>query len=247
MAVVAVVGVAGACGGPAKSSSATTLRVFAASSLSEAFGELAKAFEADHEGVQVELNLGGSSSLVQQINAGAPADVIATADEVTMQALVDDGRTLTKPKLIARNTLVVVVEPGNPKAIATAADLAKPGVVFAACAPEVPCGRLAAAVLQRAGVTAQPATREENVKGVVAKVALGEVDAGLVYASDAKAAAADTDTVAIDGADDPALQARYPIAVVRGARNRKSADDLIEFVSSSEGERVLAKHGFLRP
>jgi molybdate transport system substrate-binding protein len=101
--------------------------------------------------------------------------------------------------------------------------------------------------LQRAGVTAQPATREENVKGVVAKVALGEVDAGLVYASDAKAAAADTDTVGIDGADDPGLQARYPIAVVRGARHRKSADEWIEFVSSSEGKRVLAQHGFLRP
>jgi molybdate transport system substrate-binding protein len=124
------------------------LRVFAASSLSEVFKDIAKIFESERPDTRVELNFGASSALAQQVIAGAPVDIVATADEATMKRLVDARQIGSTPKVIARNELVMLVEKGNPKAIAGLADLAKPGVVFAMCAPEVPCGRLGAAALR---------------------------------------------------------------------------------------------------
>jgi molybdate transport system substrate-binding protein len=224
-----------------------TVRVFAASSLTETFRELAHTFEADNKAVHVELNLASSSALAQQIAAGAPADVVATADEVTMKAITDARHSQTAPKLFARNRLVLVVEKGNPKSIAALSDLAKPGIVFVLCAPGVPCGRLGALALLRAGVTAKPASLEENVKGVVSKVALGEADAGIAYATDAKASAKDVDAVAIAGSDAGDLEARYPIAVVKGATNAPAASAWIALVTSARGQRMLAKYGFRSP
>jgi molybdate transport system substrate-binding protein len=223
-----------------------TLTVLAASSLTDAFGALGRAFEDGHPGLDVRFDFGASSALVRQLGEGASADVLASADEVIMGQAVDDGH-VAGPVVFARNRLALLVERGNPKGIRGLADVARPGVVLVLCAPEVPCGRYAAAALTKAGDRATPASLEENVKGVVAKVTLGEADAGIVYATDVKAAGGAVEGVAIDGADDPDLTARYPIAVVRAAPNPAAATAWVEFVRSAEGQRVLASFGFLAP
>ncbi|MBI2711099.1 MAG: molybdate ABC transporter substrate-binding protein [Actinobacteria bacterium] len=222
------------------------LQVFAAASLTDAFTELGKAFEAEHPKVTVTFDFAASSALAQQIDEGAPADVFAPADEASMKRVTERGNA-SDPRIIARNRLAILVEKGNPKGITGLADLAEPGVVLALCAPAVPCGRLADAALEKAGVRVEPASLEENVKAVVAKVTLGEADAGIVYATDVKAAGGKAEGVGIGIAGDPSLEAVYPIAVTKQARNAAAARAWIEFVRSGEGQKTLAKFGFLSP
>jgi molybdate transport system substrate-binding protein len=225
-----------------------TLRVFAASSLTEAFTELGQAFEADHPGVQVTFNFAASSALAQQLNEGGSADVFVSADEANLRKVTDAGSAdAASTQVIARNRLSILVEPGNPKAIKGLSDLAKADVVTVLCAPEVPCGKYAAAALTKAGVTVKPASLEENVKGVVSKVTLGEADAGIVYVTDVRAAKGKAEGVDIELADDPALEAVYPMAGTSRAANAKAAAVWRTFVVSEEGQAVLAKYGFLAP
>jgi molybdate transport system substrate-binding protein len=250
LAVALLVGV-GACGSGGSGGSGSpparvTLRVFAASSLTEAFGALGDAFESSHPGVDVRFNFAASSALAQQITEGAPADVFVSADEPNMAKVVDGGGAVGSPVVVARNRLSIVVEKGNPKRITSLRDLARPGTVVVLCAPEVPCGRYAAAALSTSGVTVRPASLEENVKAVVTKVALGEADAGIVYVTDVRAASKDVDGVAIDVAGAPALQAVYPAVVVRGARDRSLARAWVSFVRSPDAQRTLARFGFER-
>ena len=239
------------CGGGADDASETsrdqrTLRVFAASSLTEAFTELGATFDEERPGVEVTFNFAASSSLAQQLVEGAPADVFVSADEPNMQRVVDAGRA-ADPKVIARNRLSIVVEPGNPKGIDALADLAAPGIVTVLCAPEVPCGRYAAALLAKADVQVTAASLEENVKGVVAKVTLGEADAGIVYVTDVQAAGARVQGVTIDRAADRALEAVYPMAVTDDAAEPGDAAAWADFVASDAGQRVLTSYGFLAP
>ena len=220
----------------------TTLGVFAASSLTEAFEDMAQAFEGRHEGVAVELTFGGSGALARQIADGANADVFASADTIAMDAvddLVDD------PSTFAGNRLVIVVERGNPKRIDGLPSLAAGDVVVVLCAPEVPCGRYAEEALRRADVRLDPASFEENVKAVVAKVALGEADAGIAYATDALAARDRVD--AVEMPQDPSLEATYAIAVVSATADTEAANEWVEFVLSETGQRILQSHGFLSP
>ena len=228
------------CGGDDGSDS--TVRVLAAASLTEAFTELAERFE-EESGIEVSLSFGGSAALVEQVNQGAPADVLVTADEPNM-AKVDDAGDVT---IIARNRLSILVEPGNPKAITELADLARDDVVTVLCAPSVPCGRFATRALEKAGVEVDPASVEESVKGVAAKVTLGEADAGIVYVTDVRAVADDAEGVAIDIADDPALEAVYPMAVLDDATNADAARAWVDFVAGEAGQKILAAHGFLTP
>jgi molybdate transport system substrate-binding protein len=207
---------------------------------------MSKAFEARHRAVKVTFNFAGSSALAQQINQGAPADVFVSADETNMKKVTDAGNA-ANPKTVARNRLAILVEKGNPKAIAGLADLAKPGVVFVLCAAEVPCGKFGAAALAKAGVTAKPASLEENVKAVVSKVTLGEADAGIVYVTDVQAAGDKAQGVDIDIAADPALEAVYPIAVTTSSTNRAAAQAWIDYVLSAEGQKTLGTFGFLSP
>lgn len=220
--------------------------MLAAASLTDAFEELGRTFEDRHPGVTVTFSFGGSSALARQLRDGAPADVFVAADEVTMGGAVDAGDAVD-PELIARNRLALLVERGNPKGIVALSDLARGDVVLVLCAPEVPCGRLGAAALRAAGVRATPASLEANVKAVVAKVALGEADAGVVYASDLPTAGGTTEGVAIDGADDPGLEARYLAAVTSTAVAPDVARAWIDHLLSPEGQAVLARHGFLAP
>lgn len=220
--------------------------MFAAASLTEAFTEMGGKFEEAHPGVEVTFNFAGTSSLVEQIDQGAPADVLASADEADMAKAVSAGDA-ADPTPIARNRLAILVENGNPLGIERLADLAEPGVVVVLCAPEVPCGRYAAAALAKADVVVEPASLEENVKAVASKVTLGEADAGIVYRSDVRALAGTAEGVPIDIAADPDLEAVYPMARTSGSRNPIAASAWIDFVRSREGRAVLTRYGFLEP
>ncbi|MBA2751915.1 MAG: molybdate ABC transporter substrate-binding protein [Actinobacteria bacterium] len=239
--------VTSACGSSEGSTSEnTTVKVAAAASLTEAFTAMAKEYESDHPGVRIMPTFAASSALAQQVNDGAPVDVFASADEANMKKVTDAG-SATGPRVFARNRLAILVAKGNPKGIKSLADLANPGVVFLLCAPEVPCGRFGAAALTKAGIKATPASLEENVKGVVSKVTLGEADAGIVYSTDVKAAGDKVEGVGIDIAGDPALTAAYPIAVTKQAEDAKAANGWVDFVLSEQGQRTLSRFGFLPP
>jgi molybdate transport system substrate-binding protein len=243
--------IAAACGsseGDERDGAAGVVNVFAAASLTEVFTELGEAFEADHPGVEITFNFAGSSALAEQVNQGAPADVLVTADESTMKKVVDAGNA-AGPATLARNRLAILVEKGNPTGITRLADLARPGVTFVLCVPEVPCGKFGAAALERARVTTEPASLEENVKAVVARVTLGEADAGIVYVTDVKAAGdrATGIDIDIDLAADPSLEAVYQAAITAQVGNERLAEAWIEFVLSDEGQSALSSYGFLAP
>jgi molybdate transport system substrate-binding protein len=220
--------------------------VFAAASLTEAFRAMAPSFEARHPGVDVELTFAGSSSLARQIEQGATADVFVSADEPTMREVVE-ARQVLPARTMARNRLALIVAKGNPKRISGLADLARPDVVFVACAPKVPCGRVAEEALRSADVHVRPRSLETDVKAVVAKVVLGEADAGIVYATDVKAVAGKADGLPVPSADRAGVMAVYLVAVSRHARNGDAARSWVDFVLSDDGQATLLAHGFLPP
>lgn len=221
------------------------LTVFAAASLTAAFDEIGAAFTTENPDVEVTFNYAGSSDLVTQINEGAPADVFASADEATMTKLIDAGSNRGQPEVFARNTPQIVVGQGNPKAIATLADLAQPDTIVVLCAPEVPCGKYAATILANAKVAVTPKSQEQNVKAVVSKVTAGEADAGIVYATDVLAAGDKAEGVDIPA--DVNVIAEYPIVVTKESANPEAAVAFLEFVASERGQKILGSYGFLQP
>jgi molybdate transport system substrate-binding protein len=215
--------------------------VFAAASLKQAFTALAGEFEQAHPGVKVVPSFGGSDSLAAQIVQGAPVDVFAAANATTMGTVTKAGDA-DKPVEFAKNQLEIAVASGNPHHITALADVTKPSLKLALCAPAVPCGAAADKALRAAGITAHPVTLEQDVAAVLTKVELGEVDAGLVYRTDVKTAAGE-----VDGVDFPeAAQAlnTYPIAVVKNGRNAEAGRLFVQFVLSPDGQRVLQAAGF---
>jgi molybdate transport system substrate-binding protein len=218
----------------------TTVTVFAASSLTSPFTEIETAFEAEYPDIDVVFGFAASSALATQISEGAPADVFASADTVTMGRVTD--RLVGESIVFATNRLQIVTEPGNPLGIATLADLADPSVLFVTCAPEVPIGAYTAEALAKAGVTVNPVSFEENVKGIVTKVASGEADAGVVYATDVIAAG--SSVTGVDVPDEFDVSASYPIA--RTSSN-EAARTFVEFVSSSTAREILEDFGFGAP
>ena len=250
----AVLGLAAGCGsdpstgaagpeGVGTSSTITgTVTVFAAASLTGAFEQAAEAFEAANPDAEVTLNFAASSALAQQINQGAPADVFASADQANMHKVVDAGNIAGEPEAFATNDLQIIVEAGNPKAITDVAGLAKSGVIYVTAAPEVPIGTYAAQVLEKAGLTVTPFSFEADVKALVTKVTSGEADAGIVYATDATAAG--TKAEGVDIPADLNVEATYPVAVTKEAGNRDAARAWVDFLTSSEGQAILAEHGF---
>lgn len=219
------------------------ITVFAASSLAEAFGEIGDAYMTAYPGRRVTFSFAASSSLVAQINEGAPADVVASADERTLGRLV--GGTIGSPVVFAVNRLEIIVQQGNPRGITGLADLARPGIVYVAAAPDVPIGNYAQQVLARAGVNVKPKSLEASVKGVVSKVTLGEADAGIVYATDVLAAGARAMGIAIPA--EANVIANYPIAVSAASRSRAAAAAFVAFVLSPASRKILSEHGFLEP
>lgn len=200
---------------------------------------------AEYPGSKVTFNFAASSELVAQINEGAPADVFASADLENMAKLTDAGNNSSEPVVFATNAAQIIVAPGNPLGITGVADLADEDLVVVVCAPEVPCGTYASTVFDNAGVAVTPKSFEENVKAVVAKVTLGEADAGIVYVTDVIAAG---DAAAgIDIPSDINVVAQYPIAVTKETSNAAGAQAFIDFVVSEQGQRILASYGFLAP
>lgn len=220
----------------------TTLRVLAAASLSDVFAELADQFEAGHEDVEVELSFGSSTDLAEQAADGAPGDVLATADETSM-TVAEDAGAVDDPATFASNVLVIVTPPDDPAGIATLQDL--DGATWVRCADDVPCGRVALAVLEGAGVDAEPASLEEDVRATLDKVISGEADAGLVYASDAVAAGSDVATVPIAGAE--AHLTSYFIAGLEQSEDDDLAEEWVDLITGPEGRAALTEAGFTLP
>lgn len=218
------------------------VEVFAAASLAAAFGDLARAFERTADGTPVRLNAAGSSALAQQIVQGARPDVFASADTENMAIVRRHGDLVGSPRIFASNTLAIVVERGNPKGIRTLADLERPGLKLALGAPRVPIGRYTTDVFARARLRRPPSSEEADVRAIVTKVKLGEVDAGVVYATDLRAAGSAVGAVPIPRSENVA--AEYPIARVKGGPTPTAAAAFVEFVLSGEGQRLLVKHGF---
>ncbi|MGH8883538.1 MAG: molybdate ABC transporter substrate-binding protein, partial [Stackebrandtia sp.] len=186
--------------------------VFAAASLTETFTALGTQFEDAHPGVEVVFSFAGSSTLAQQIGQGAPADVFASAAPRNMQQVVDSGEITAEPVVFARNRLEIAVPKGNPARISGLADFARPEPRIALCAEQVPCGAAAEKVFGAAGLTPQPDTREPDVKAVLTKVTLGEVDGALVYRTDVRAA--QDEVTGIEFPESGASINDYPIAPV---------------------------------
>jgi molybdate transport system substrate-binding protein len=230
---------------PAPHAVAAELSVSAAASLTAAFGEIAAAFEKANPGEKVATNFAGSPTLVQQILEGAPVDVFASADEANMKRLTDAARVAGRPRVFARNRLAILVEKGNPKKITGLADLAKPGLVVALCGPTVPAGRYAREAFARAGVKVPETSQELDVKAVVSRVVLGEADAGVVYATDVRAAGDRAEGVDIPDATN--VVALYPIAVLKDAPHGEKAEAFVALVLGAEGRSILERHGFIAP
>lgn len=230
--------------GDAPSPVSGTVTVFAASSLQEAFTSLGRTFESDHPGATVKFDFDASSTLASQITSGAPADVFASASTTNMQQVTDAGMAAS-PTVFAANVMEVALPPDNPGRIHTLADLARPGVKVAVCAPEVPCGAVAQQVFHNAGITVKPATLQPDVKSTLTQVQLGEADAGMVYVTDVRAAGGDVKGIRIPGRVNAST--RYPIAALAGAPNPAGARAFVHLVLSAAGRRVLTADGFERP
>ncbi len=234
---------------------ASSITVFAAASLREAFTAAAPAFTAK-SGVAVVFDFAGSDALETQIASGAPADVFASANQAQMKKAADAGLLAGDPQVFARNRLVVIVPKDNPAKLASAADLARKGVKVVLAAPTVPVGnyaRIAFANLAKrpaygadfsTRVQANVVSEEIDVKAVATKVSLGEADAGVVYATDVTPAlAAGVQVLAFPA--DSAPEAVYPLAVVRASKNADAARAFVTFILSPEGQGYLKARGFI--
>jgi molybdate transport system substrate-binding protein len=222
------------------------LTISAASSLTDVFTELAKQFRKDNKGAKVRLNFGSTSTLVAQIQSGAPSDVLASADLTSIEKLVASGNVVVAPKVFARNTMAIAVKPGNPRAVYSVGDLASLRFV-ALCGKTVPCGVYASSVLTRAGVSLieSKVTRGIDVKSTLSAVANGDADAAIVYKTDVLAAKKIVLGIDIPSAQN--VQAMYGIAPIRGSKNFTNAKSFIDFVLSAQGLQILRSFGFQRP
>jgi molybdate transport system substrate-binding protein len=242
----------------AQTSATISLAVFAASSLTEPFDKIGEAFMAGHPGVEVTFNYGASSALAVQLSEGAPADVFASANEKQMSVAQASGRVEGDATIFAKNHLVVITPLDNPAKVMTLRDLSRPGVIVLLAAPGAPARDYAEMVFDQASeesgygpdfkqrVLANLVSEEQNVRQVTAKIALGEADAGVVYASDAAGSVAGL----VSRVEIPPrlnVTARYPIAVLHDAQQLALAREFINFVLAPEGQRILANWGFLPP
>ena len=242
---------------PPARANAVSLTVFAAASLNAAFKEIGNAFEAAHPGVTMVYNFAGSQQLAQQINQGAPADVFASANQLQMTNAVSGGRILSETQQIfVMNRLVVITPTRNPASINNLQDLAKPGLKLVLADKSVPAGQYASDFLDlaakdpsfgvnfKARVLNNVVSYENDVKAVLTKVELGEGDAGIVYTTDAAGAGPEKvgQLVIPDALN---VIAAYPIAPVKDSPHEELAREFISYVLSADGQKTLAKFGFI--
>jgi len=220
------------------------ITVFAAASLTDAFDEVGAAFEKDNPDVEVEFNYGPSSGLREQILQGAPADVFASANTSNMDQVVEGGAA-KDPQNFVTNQLQIAVPAGNEAGVTGLADFAQANLLIGLCAEDVPCGEFGREALANAGVTPSIDTNEADVRSLLTKVESGDLDAGIVYITDVKAAGDKVEGIDIPADDN--VTATYPIAALTDSKHAEVAQAFVDFVLSDEGQAILADHGFGSP
>lgn len=234
---------------PAASATASAvtgdLTVLAAASLTEVFNKLKEQFEAANPGVKVVFSFGASSALAQQIVAKAPADVFAAASPATMKIVADAGGALGTPSIFVKNQLQIATPKDNPGKVTGLADFGKSDLDIVVCAVAVPCGAAADKVFKAVGLSAQIDSFEQDVKGVLAKVASGEADAGLVYRTDVLAAG--DQVVGIEFPEAANAINDYPVVALTEAKNVAAAAAFVAFLSSPAAKAAFQEAGFQVP
>jgi len=219
--------------------------VFAASSLTEAFTQIADDFGEANPDATVTFNFAASSALAAQIASGAPADVFASASTTTMAKVTDAGDAAAEPIVFVRNRLEIAVPADNPGDVTGLADFADTDLTIALCDEQVPCGAAAVTAFEAAGITPEPDTLEQDVKAALSKVELGEVDAALVYRTDVIASGDKVKGIEFPEAEQAIND--YPIVVLKAAPNTEGAQAFLDYVRSEDGQQVLADAGFESP
>lgn len=235
---------------------AVDLTVFAAASLAGVLEDVKVAYEAEYPGTTLTSSSDSSAALETQIEQGAPADIFLSADTANPKKLVDGGFSAGEAVVFATNRLTVVVPSDNPAGVASPADLAKSGLKIIAAGDEVPITRYARQLVANlakepgypegfeAAYDANVVSREDNVKAVIAKVEIGEGDAAIVYATDAKAS---TDVRAIDVPDSANVTAKYAAVVVGASADPEAGRTFLAWLTGPDGQAILSKFGFLPP
>jgi molybdate transport system substrate-binding protein len=248
IAPLAVLVLAACGGGPPESASSSipsnTITVAAAASLTEAFTQIGKEFEATKPGTTVIFSFGSSTTLATQIEEGAPVDVFAAANPATMKTVTDVGAA-EPPTTFVSNILQIAVPKGNPGGITGLKDFADKTKKVAICAPQVPCGTAAVKVFSAAKIKPAPDTLEPDAKATLQKVSSNEVDAALVYRTDVIAAKETVDGLEFSEARQAVNV--YPIAVLKGSMSAAAAQQFVDYVLSADGQAVLRKAGFGKP
>jgi molybdate transport system substrate-binding protein len=234
----------GSSGGSSGGASGGTLNVFAAASLTNAFGDLEKTYEQQHPGWKVTLNLAGSDQLAAQIEQKAPADVFAAASTKYPQQLQGEN-LLGKTANFATNSLLLVTPKSNPAHIKTAADLEPSDAKVVVADPAVPLGSYTETVLENLGIDESKlniVSKEQDAEAVLAKLTSGEADAGFVYVTDALSQKSKLHEIQFPASAD--ATATYPIGIVSYSKNTKAAQQWIDLVNSAQGQAVLKQFGF---
>jgi molybdate transport system substrate-binding protein len=251
LALAALV-MAAACGSSSTTTNTTattadltgTITVSAASSLKGSFGTLGTMFQSAHPGTTVSFNFGSSGTLATQIEQGAPADVFASASTQDMTPVQHAGDIARTPVIFARNSLEIVVKPGNPLGIHSLAGLEKAGVV-SVCVKTAPCGFTADQALAKAHVTipASKVTLGQDVDATLAEVTTGDADAAIVYVTNTKSVGTLGASVPIPASQN--VPTSYPIAMVKTTKNKTLSQAWIAYVLSPTGQAVLRRASFL--
>lgn len=230
------------CTSSSASPAGEPVTVYAAASLRETFERMAQEFAGQEPDTTIQFVFAGSTDLVAQLVEGARADVVATADEITMQRAADEGVVTGSIVPFANNALTIVTAPENPHAVASFRDLAQDDLVVVVCAPQVPCGRSLSRIADDAGVHLDPASEEHSVTDVLGKVLSGQADAGIVYRTDARLAGDRVHEVAF-------VEAKlhhqvYPLALTPRGMERLEAQRFVDFARSAAGRAILDAAGF---
>lgn len=219
--------------------------ISAAASLTDAFADIEAEFEGANPGVDVILNLGPSSGLREQILEGAPADVFSSANRSNMDQVVEAGEAAGEPEIFVNNLLQIVVPAGNPAGVIGLEDFANDELLIGLCAEDVPCGDFGREALRNAGVTPAIDTNEPDVRALLTKIEVGELDAGIIYVTDVLST--DGAVEGVDIPEDVNVIAEYPIASLAGAPNPEAAAAFVDYVLSEEGQAILGEYGFASP
>jgi molybdate transport system substrate-binding protein len=229
----------------ASTSSGHSIVVFAATLLKPAFTLLAGKFQTDNPGATIDFDFATSSELANKLTQGASADIFASADSAQMDTVVKADLTSSDPVNFASNTLVIVTAPGDPKQIRSFADLAKADLRVAVCQASAACGSATQRIEDTTGVHLNPASEESVSSGVLGKVTSGEVDAGLVYLTDAHKAG--DKVTAIKFPESENAVNIYPIAILKHASQPAFAQKFVDLVTGATGQEVLTQAGFASP